>query len=173
VEQVVLAAIMGHRWHEDVRHRFVESARIAGLTPEVIGSAEARAAAFVLEHPGATLTPPVRPSMMETALQTTMESLQEASVAIMQQLKGTGELGVLLARMAAGETVTQEERHKIREQLIDLAKVIPSLAIFAAPGGMLLLPLLIKILPFDLRPSSFQHRQLPPPSRGASGAAHR
>ena len=43
----------------------------------------------------------------------------------------------------------------MREQLIDLAKTIPALAIFAAPGGLLLLPILFKLLPFNLLPSSF------------------
>jgi hypothetical protein len=43
----------------------------------------------------------------------------------------------------------------VRAQLIDLAKVVPALAIFAAPGGMLLLPLLAKLLPFNLLPSAW------------------
>ena len=37
----------------------------------------------------------------------------------------------------------------MRAQLVDLAKAVPALAIFAAPGGMLLLPLLAKLLPFN------------------------
>ena len=54
--------------------------------------------------------------------------------------------------------------------MIDLAKTIPALAIFAAPGGMLLLPILIKLLPFNLLPSSFIDRPpavaaLPEPQR--------
>jgi len=32
---------------------------------------------------------------------------------------------------------------------------VPALAIFAAPGGMLLLPLLAKLLPFSVLPSSW------------------
>jgi hypothetical protein len=43
----------------------------------------------------------------------------------------------------------------VKAQLIDLAKVVPALAIFAAPGGMLLLPLLSKLLPFNILPSSW------------------
>ena len=37
-----------------------------------------------------------------------------------------------------------------------VAKAIPALAIFAAPGGMLLLVALAKVLPFNLLPSAFQ-----------------
>jgi len=71
------------------------------------------------------------------------------------ELKETGELGTLLAKAAAGQTLDATERKKVKAQLIDLAKAVPALAIFAAPGGMVLLPLLAKLLPFDLLPSAF------------------
>jgi hypothetical protein len=80
---------------------------------------------------------------------------------ILQEIRETGELAQLLARASAGATLTPQEKAKVREQLIDVAKTIPALAIFAAPGGMLLLPLLVKLLPFNLLPSSFSD----PPSR--------
>ena len=44
----------------------------------------------------------------------------------------------------------------MRAQLIDVAKVLPALAILAAPGGLLLLAALGKVLPFNLLPSAFQ-----------------
>ena len=85
---------------------------------------------------------------------------------ILQEIRETGELAQLLARASAGGTLTAQEKVKVREQLIDLAKTIPALAIFAAPGGMLLLPILVKLLPFNLLPSSFSDpppvRELPP-----------
>jgi LETM1-like protein len=70
-------------------------------------------------------------------------------------LRETGELGQLLARAAGGATLTAEEKRKMKEQLVDLAKAVPALAIFAAPGGMLLLPLLAKLLPFSLLPGAW------------------
>ena len=70
-------------------------------------------------------------------------------------LRETGELGQLLARAAGGATLTAEEKRKVKEQLVDLAKAVPALAIFAAPGGMLLLPLLAKLLPFSLLPGAW------------------
>ena len=57
---------------------------------------------------------------------------------------------------ARGQKLTREERKAMREQLIDVAKVIPALAIFAAPGGILLLIALAKVLPFNILPSAFQ-----------------
>ncbi len=75
--------------------------------------------------------------------------------AVTTELRETGELGHLLARAAGGATLTTEEKRKVKEQLIDLAKAVPALAIFAAPGGMLLLPLLAKLLPFSLLPGAW------------------
>jgi hypothetical protein len=43
----------------------------------------------------------------------------------------------------------------VRLQLLDICKAIPALAIFMLPGGSLLLPLLIKLLP-DILPSAFR-----------------
>ncbi len=78
--------------------------------------------------------------------------------AIARELRETGELGTLLAKAAAGQQLDAAERRKVKEQLIDLAKAVPALAIFAAPGGMVLLPLLAKLLPFDVLPSSFSQK---------------
>jgi hypothetical protein len=75
--------------------------------------------------------------------------------AVVTELRETGELGQLLARAAAGTALTSEEKRKVKAQLIDLAKAVPALAIFAAPGGMLLLPLLAKLLPFNVLPSAW------------------
>jgi len=76
--------------------------------------------------------------------------------AIVTELRETGELGQLLAKATAGRTLSAEEKRKVREQLVDLAKAIPALAIFAAPGGLLLLPLLAKLLPFNMLPSAWE-----------------
>ena len=56
-----------------------------------------------------------------------------------------------------------------------MAKAVPALAIFAAPGGLLLLPLLAKLLPFNMLPSAWDKdgkggavppSTSPPPHRG-------
>jgi hypothetical protein len=75
--------------------------------------------------------------------------------AIMTELRETGELAELLARAASGAKLDADEKKKVRAQLLDLAKAIPALAIFAAPGGMLLLPLLAKLLPFSVLPGAW------------------
>jgi hypothetical protein len=71
------------------------------------------------------------------------------------ELRETGELMQLLARAAAGHPLDGEQRAKVRAQLVDVAKAIPALAVLAAPGGLLLLPLLARVLPFSLLPSAW------------------
>jgi hypothetical protein len=51
--------------------------------------------------------------------------------------------------------LSDEEKEKIKTQLLDICKAIPSLAVFLLPGGALLLPILIKLIP-DILPSAFQ-----------------
>ncbi|UAM99924.1 hypothetical protein K8354_09025 [Polaribacter litorisediminis] len=60
-----------------------------------------------------------------------------------------------LIRKSASTNLTPEEKEKIKIQLLDICKAIPSLAVFLLPGGALLLPLLIKLLP-DILPSAFK-----------------
>jgi hypothetical protein len=88
---------------------------------------------------------------------------------LMQEIRETGELSVLLTKAARGHKLTKEERAKMRAQLIDVAKAIPALAIFAAPGGVLLFIALAKVLPFNLLPSSFQDDDEDRRSSKASG----
>ena len=46
------------------------------------------------------------------------------------------------------------ETKKVKKQLLDICKTIPSLTIFLLPGGGILLPILVKYIP-QLLPSAF------------------
>ena len=74
---------------------------------------------------------------------------------IMKEIGETKELSVLMLK-ATTKPLTAEEKQKVQDQLTDVAKSIPALAIYALPGGGILLPILIKVLPFNILPSSFQ-----------------
>jgi hypothetical protein len=50
--------------------------------------------------------------------------------------------------------LSSDEKKKVKKQLLDICKSIPSLTIFLLPGGGLLLPILIKFIP-QLLPSAF------------------
>ncbi len=69
---------------------------------------------------------------------------------------------LLLKKHAKGAKLTKAEKKIVKTSLIDICKVVPSLGIFLLPGGMILLPLISKILPFDLMPSAFQDKKKRP-----------
>ncbi|WP_223548000.1 LETM1-related biofilm-associated protein [Aestuariivivens sp. NBU2969] len=75
-----------------------------------------------------------------------------------KELKDSKELLILLTHSTHRE-LNQEEQKKVQEQLLDIFKSIPSLAIFILPGGALLLPLVIKFIP-KLLPSAFDENRI-------------
>lgn len=75
-----------------------------------------------------------------------------------KELKESKEL-VKLISQAAVRDLSEEEQKKINDQLLDIIKSIPSLAIFMLPGGALLLPLFIKFIP-KLLPSAFDDNRI-------------
>lgn len=77
-----------------------------------------------------------------------------------RELEESGELMVLLGQSTLRD-LSSEEKMKVKEQLLDICKTIPSLTIFLLPGGTVLLPLLVKFIP-KLLPSSFQENRIEP-----------
>ena len=63
----------------------------------------------------------------------------------------------LLAKSTRKE-LDKEEKKKVKTQLLDICKTVPSLTIFLLPGGSLLLPILIKFIP-KLLPSAFNENE--------------
>lgn len=74
------------------------------------------------------------------------------------ELKESKELLSLIAKSTTDE-LTKEEKERTKTQLKDLARTIPSLTLFLLPGGSLLLPIILKIIP-DLVPTAFRSNQI-------------
>ena len=72
---------------------------------------------------------------------------------LVKEIVQSKELMVLLA-YSTRRDLDEIEKKKVKKQLLEICKTIPSLAIFLLPGGSLLLPILIKFIP-TLLPSSF------------------
>ena len=70
-----------------------------------------------------------------------------------KEISESKELMVLLAHSTQRD-LDKEEKKKVKKQLLDICKTVPSLTIFLIPGGSLLLPILIKFIP-QMLPSSF------------------
>ena len=70
------------------------------------------------------------------------------------ELSQSKELVALIAKSTTGD-LSKDEKDKVKRQFKDLARTIPSLGLFLLPGGSLLLPIILKIIP-DLVPSAFR-----------------
>lgn len=77
---------------------------------------------------------------------------------LVEELKQNKELLALFNKSIVKE-LSPTEKEQMKSQFKDLIKSMPSLAIFMLPGGALLLPIILRIIP-DLLPSSFRHNQL-------------
>jgi hypothetical protein len=70
-----------------------------------------------------------------------------------KEISESKELMSLLAKSTQRD-LSKDEKKKVKKQLLDICKSIPSLTIFLLPGGGLLLPILVKFIP-QLLPSAF------------------
>lgn len=77
---------------------------------------------------------------------------------LIQEIEQSKDLVVLLGQSTIRD-LEENEKLVVKNQLIDICKTIPSLAIFLLPGGGLLLPLLTKFIP-QLLPSAFNENRL-------------
>jgi hypothetical protein len=86
------------------------------------------------------------------------ELLHRNKLRLYQELSQSKE-AMSLIKKSAHTSLSEEEKLKVKIQLLDICKAIPAFAVFMLPGGALLLPLLIKLIP-DILPSAF--REEPP-----------
>jgi hypothetical protein len=167
VEQALLASLVDGQRSRGER-AFLQELTDALRVPEAeVHQLELQMAEFYAKHRSVVdvFTVSAAAGLMgEDFVSRIQEALDKNFHRVMQEVRETGDLAVLLAKAARGQKLTGEERRRMRAQLIDVAKVIPALAIFAAPGGVLLLLALSKVLPFNLLPSSFQDEPAPTPA---------
>ena len=77
---------------------------------------------------------------------------------LFKELKESKELVKLLSQSTQRD-LNDAEQKQMQEQLLDVLKSIPSLAIFLLPGGAILLPLFVKFIP-KLLPSAFDDNRI-------------
>ncbi|MFM6934189.1 MAG: LETM1 domain-containing protein [Flavobacteriales bacterium] len=77
---------------------------------------------------------------------------------LVQEMRESKELMALIQK-STKEELSVEEKEQVRTQFLDLIKSMPSLALFLLPGGSLLLPLILKLVP-ELIPSAFKVNEI-------------
>jgi hypothetical protein len=184
-EQILLAQLRS-RLSGEAPARFAEAfASTAGLDPQAVVAAQLEAAAQSGDPqawfegsggPEAALDwHDLAEEWGAAAVDRVSSAVTSNLSALATEIRETGELGALLTKAAGGQRLTPEEKRKVRAQLVDLAKAVPALAIFAAPGGTILLPVLAKLLPFNFLPGAWDKPgarpgQAPPPPASTSAA---
>ena len=73
---------------------------------------------------------------------------------LLTEIRESKELMALLQK-STKEELSAEEKEQVKEQFYDILKSMPSLALFLLPGGTLLLPIVMKLVP-ELIPSAFK-----------------
>jgi hypothetical protein len=91
---------------------------------------------------------------VSTAVQEIKVSIQKNKKRLAKELQESKEL-VGLLKKSTHKKLSDDEKGKVKEQLLDICKGIPAFAVFMLPGGALLLPILIKFIP-DILPSAFR-----------------
>ncbi|SFR31271.1 LETM1-like protein [Robiginitalea myxolifaciens] len=84
--------------------------------------------------------------------------IRRNSKRLQKELSQSRDLVFLLSKSTVKD-LSAKEREQVQNQLLDIFKSIPSLAIFMLPGGAILLPIFIKLIP-KLLPSSFDENRV-------------
>ena len=77
---------------------------------------------------------------------------------LIKELAESGEL-VKLLTLSTVRDLNKKEKQKVKDQLLDICKTVPSLTLFLLPGGSLLLPIMVKLIP-KLLPSAFNENAI-------------
>lgn len=97
-------------------------------------------------------------SSLDSMTKMVQKLIRRNSKRLQKELSQSRELVYLLSKSTLRD-LSEEERGKVKDQLLDVFKSIPSLAIFMLPGGAVLLPIFVKLIP-RLLPSSFDENRL-------------
>ena len=93
-------------------------------------------------------------SIEMTSVEEIKELVQKNKQRLAKELQQSKE-AVFLIKKGTHTSLSEEEKEKVKVQLLDICKAIPTFTVFMLPGGALLLPLLIKLIP-DILPSAFR-----------------
>jgi hypothetical protein len=131
-------------------------ANIMGVSEEFTEESMASTNAFITKYqkeiPYFNYSNPVKHFYDQTT-QLVLTLINRNRKRLIKEISESKELMVLLAHSTQRE-LDKTEKKKVKKQLLDVCKSIPSLTIFLIPGGSLLLPILVKFIP-QLLPSSF------------------
>jgi predicted DNA-binding protein YlxM (UPF0122 family) len=131
-------------------------AELMGVSEDFVKESIEKTNAFIKKYkteiPYFNYSNPVKHFYDQTT-QTVVKLVTRNKNRLLKEIVQSKELMLLLAHSTRRD-LDEKEKKKVRKQILDICKTIPSLTIFLLPGGTILLPILIKFIP-TLLPSSF------------------
>ncbi|WP_298758710.1 LETM1-related biofilm-associated protein [uncultured Psychroserpens sp.] len=94
----------------------------------------------------------------ENSSQLVNKLIRRNSKRLVKEMKQSKDLMRLITKSTHSD-LSKEEQKQMQDQLLDILKTVPSLAIFMLPGGAILLPLFAKLIP-NLLPSAFDDNRI-------------
>jgi len=131
-------------------------ARKLGISEINVQKSSQEITSFILEHkneiPYFNFSNPVKHFYDQTN-KSVSKLINRNKKRLVKEISQSKELMILLTKSTTRD-LNEVEKKKVKKQLLDICKTIPSLTIFLLPGGGILLPILIKYIP-QLLPSAF------------------
>jgi hypothetical protein len=143
--------------NDEKEHQFLtELATALQISADFVNNSIAERNQFMLEHkrqiPYFNDSNPVK-NFYDHATKTVTVLISRNKKRLLKELANNGELALLLTQSTL-RNLDNTEKKKIKKQLLEICKTIPSLTIFMLPGGSILLPIFIKFIP-KMLPSAF------------------
>ncbi len=149
-------SIWSEDWTVDDAIYLYQMANLMGISIDDVEESLAEINAFITTNkkaiPYFNYANPMK-NFYDHASQKVVLLISRNKIRLTKELEKNGEL-VLLLTHSTHRHLEDMEKKKIKKQLLEICKTIPSLTIFMLPGGSLLLPLFIKLLP-KMLPESF------------------
>ena len=156
-EQMIVYGMLDSDYNDDER-RFVERfGQALGIDEETQRRCEGEALVFLHNNIGMVEALGQRGQLRQFKDLVTRRVegiVSRSSQLLLTEVQETQDLMKLLLKRTQAP-LEPEEEERVRAQLLDICKTIPSLAVFVVPGGSILLPILIRVLPFNLLPTAF------------------
>jgi tellurite resistance protein len=157
LEMAIFTACADHNLDTKELALIEELTERLGLSKEICNNSFLAIQQFIADKKSKnnySLSKSIRSRLFDTVKKDWSRILRINKEKLQIELKESKVLLELLSK-ATREDLSKEELNTVKTQLGDLAKTIPSFALFLLPGGSLVLPIIIKLIP-NLLPSAFK-----------------
>lgn len=161
LDLMVLIANSSHQEEQECRSYILEQALILGLSEEAVESAESNIQSYLIDAEnkiGVFSNKNSYEKMFDSFGNRWRKILLRNKDKIVVELAESKDLIALVSKSTTQE-LTPEEKIRVKVQFRDIIRSVPALGIFMLPGGAILLPLILKIIP-DLIPSAFRDNEV-------------